>query len=68
MLKIPKHSNAKCDVLRLKGKGKAKSRDGGAGDELVKLKVLLPTQPDPELEAFLGSWKPAPSYDPRKEM
>ena len=66
MLKIPKHSNAN-DVLRLKGKG-AKRRDGGAGDELVKLKVMMPTQPDPELEAFLGSWKPASSYDPRKEM
>jgi DnaJ-class molecular chaperone len=66
MLKVPKRSNAG-DVLRLKGKG-AKRRDGGAGDELVKLKIVMPREPDPELEAFLGGWKPSSSYDPRKEM
>ena len=65
MLKIPKRSNAN-DVLRLKGKG-VKKRDG-AGDELVKLKVMMPAEPEPELEAFLGSWKPSSSYDPRREM
>ena len=65
MLKIPKRSNTG-DVLRLRGKG-VKKRDG-AGDELVKLKVMMPTEPEPELEAFLAGWKPAPTYDPRKEM
>ena len=65
MLKIPKRSNTG-DVLRLRGKG-VKKRDG-AGDELVKLKVMMPTEPEPELEAFIGRWKPSPAYDPRKEM
>ena len=65
MLKIPKRSNTG-DVLRLRGKG-VKKRDG-AGDELVKLKVMMPTEPEPELEAFLAGWKPSPIYDPRKEM
>jgi DnaJ-class molecular chaperone len=65
MLKIPKRSNTG-DVLRLRGKG-VKKRDG-AGDELVKLKVMMPTEPEPELEAFLAGWKASPSYDPRKEM
>ncbi len=65
MLKIPKRSNTG-DVLRLRGKG-VKKRNG-AGDELVKLKVMMPTEPEPELEAFLAGWKPAPTYDPRKEM
>ncbi len=65
MLKIPKRSNTG-DVLRLRGKG-VKKRDG-AGDELVRLKVVMPTEPDPELEAFLAGWKPSPIYDPRKEM
>ena len=65
MLKIPKRSNTG-DVLRLRGKG-VKRRDG-AGDELVKLKVMMPTEAEPALEAFLASWTPAPSYDPRKEM
>jgi len=65
MLKIPKRSNTG-DVLRLKGKG-VKKRDG-AGDEFVKLKVMMPTEPEPELEAFIAGWNPSPTYDPRKEM
>ena len=54
-LTVPKASNTGA-VLRLKGKGVA--RTGGQGDELVTLKVMLPTEPDPELEAFLANWKP----------
>ncbi len=65
MLKIPKRSNTG-DVLRLRGKG-VKRRDG-AGDELVKLKVTMPKEAEPELEAFLAKWTPASNYDPRKEM
>ena len=65
MLKIPKRSNTG-DMLRLRGKG-VKKRDG-AGDELVKLKVTMPTEAEPELEAFLANWKPSSNYDPRKEL
>ena len=65
MLKIPKRSSTG-DVLRLRGKG-VKTR-GGAGDERIKLKVMLPKEADPELDAFLANWSPAASYDPRKEM
>jgi DnaJ-class molecular chaperone len=65
MLKIPKRSNTG-DVLRLRGKG-VKTR-GGAGDELVRLRVMMPAEAEPELEAFLADWKPAANYDPRKEM
>ena len=65
MLKIPKRSNTG-DVLRLRGKGvKTHAR---AGDELVKLKVMMPTEAEPELDAFLADWKPSAAYDPRKEM
>ena len=65
LLKIPKGSNAGT-VLRLKGKGVA--RGDRRGDELVRLKVMMPTQPEPELEAFLSGWKPAAPYDPRQDM
>jgi DnaJ-class molecular chaperone len=65
MLRVPKRSNTG-DVLRLKGKGV--KRGNLAGDEFVKLKVIMPTEAEPELEAFLSGWKPSPSYDPRKEM
>lgn len=65
MLKVPKGSNTG-SILRLKGKGVP--RQGGHGDELVKLKVMLPSGPDPELETFLSSWKPGKNYEPRKDM
>jgi DnaJ-class molecular chaperone len=65
MLRVPKGSNTG-SILRLKGKGVP--RRGGHGDEFVKLKVMLPPEPNPELEAFLAQWAPGPSYDPRRDM
>jgi DnaJ-class molecular chaperone len=65
MLKIPKGSNTG-DTLRLRGKG-AKTRKG-AGDEFVRLKVVMPKAPDAELDSFLAGWTPPASYDPRGEM
>ncbi len=65
VLTVPKGSNTGT-VLRLKGKGAP--RKGGHGDELIKLKVMLPEGPNPELEAFLATWQPGPKYNPRKEM
>jgi DnaJ-class molecular chaperone len=65
MLSVPKGSNTGA-VLRLKGKGVP--RRGGHGDELVKLKVMLPTEPNPELEDFLSNWAPGTNYDPRRDM
>lgn len=65
MLAIPKGSNTGA-VLRLRGKGFA--RGGRLGDQLVTLKVMVPPQPNPELEAFLSTWTPGPSYNPRREM
>jgi DnaJ-class molecular chaperone len=65
LLKIPKGSNTGA-VLRLKGKGVR--RGDRRGDALVRLQVMMPTQPEPELEAFLTGWRPATRYDPRREM
>jgi len=65
ILTVPKGSNTGT-VLRLKGKGVP--RRGGHGDELVKLKVMLPSEPNPELETFLTNWAPGTSYDPRRDM
>ena len=65
MLKVPKGSNTG-SVLRLKGKGVR--RQDGHGDELVKLKVMLPAGPNPELETFLSAWAAGKSYDPRRDM
>ncbi|RBP02107.1 DnaJ-like protein [Roseiarcus fermentans] len=65
MLKIPRGSNTG-DTLRLRGKGVRTRR--GAGDELVRLKVVMPKEPDAELDSFLAGWTPKAGYDPRKEM
>lgn len=62
---VPKGSNSGT-VLRLKGKG-APKRGGGSGDQFVKLKVVLPSPPDAELEAFVSGWAKGKAFDPRKE-
>lgn len=66
LLTVPKGSNTG-SVLRLRGKG-APRPGGGHGDEFVRLKVMLPVEPEPELEAFLANWTPGPDYDPRRDM
>ena len=63
-MSVPKASNTGT-TLRLKGKG-APRRGGGSGDELVKLKVVLPKSPDPELEAFVSNWTKGQEFNPRE--
>jgi DnaJ-class molecular chaperone len=63
---VPKGSNTGT-VLRLRGKGVLR-RDGSHGDELVRLKVMLPERPDPELGAFVTKWDGGKAYDPRRDM
>lgn len=63
MLTVPPSSNTGA-VLRLKGRG---VRAGAsAGDQLVKLKIMLPSKPDADLEAFAAAWS-GKDYDPRKD-
>jgi DnaJ-class molecular chaperone len=62
---IPKGSNTGT-TLRLKGKG-APRREGGHGDQYVRLKVVLPRPPDPELEAFVAGWAKGKDFNPRAE-
>jgi DnaJ-class molecular chaperone len=51
--------------MRLRGKG-APHVGGGHGDEFVKLKVVLPKGPDPELEAFVSGWD-RKAFNPRED-
>ncbi len=62
---VPKGSNSG-DVLRLKGKGIA--RRGGAGDQRVVLRVVMPETIDAGLEEFLKGWRDAHGYDPRAAL
>jgi DnaJ-class molecular chaperone len=61
---IPKGSNTGT-IMRLKGKG-APRLGGGHGDELVKLKLVLPKGPDPELEEFVSKWD-RKAFNPRED-
>ncbi|WP_375205591.1 DnaJ C-terminal domain-containing protein [Hyphococcus sp.] len=54
---VPKNSSSGT-VLRLKGRG-APKKSGGAGDQYVKLKIVLPEGGDKELEDFVKTWKGA---------
>lgn len=64
-MSVPKGSNTG-STMRLKGKG-APRRGGGHGDQFVKLKIVLPKSPDPELEAFVSNWDKGKAFDPRED-
>lgn len=63
MLTIPRHASSGT-TLRLKGRG-APRHEGGFGDELVRLKIVLPKSPDPELDAFVAQWEKGKAHNPR---
>jgi DnaJ-class molecular chaperone len=66
MVTVPKGSNTGT-VLRLKGRGVPRA-DGGRGDAYVTLRLVLPDQPDPALEAFAAHWEAGKAQDPRAGM
>ena len=61
---VPARSNTGT-VLRLRGKGI--KTPGGAGDELVKLSVVLPDAPDASLESLIKKWTPENGADLRQK-
>ncbi len=62
---VPKGANSGT-TLRLRGKG-VPGRGGRRGDQLVRLRVVLPDPPDPELTAFVERWGPAHPYEVRRK-
>ena len=64
---VPKNSNTG-DTLRLKGRGVLDSKSKQKGDQYVRLEVVLPDEPDADLEAFLKDWQAGRDHDPRKGM
>lgn len=57
-LTIPKGATTG-QKLRLRGRGI------NGGDQQVELKVVMPPKVDPELEAFMETWRKSHDYDPR---
>ena len=65
-VKVPPGSNTG-STLRLRGKGVLSQKTKAAGDQYVKLKVVLPDPPDAELVQFMEKWSKTRSYDVRKK-
>jgi DnaJ-class molecular chaperone len=65
MVTIPKGASSG-QTLRLKGKG-LKGKRGVAGDQLIRLKIVLPKAIDEELETFMKAWREGHAYNPRAE-
>lgn len=63
---VPKSASSGT-VLRLKGRG-VQAGKGEAGDQFVKLKIMLPEGGDPELEEFVRRWKGASGEALRKRF
>ncbi len=66
-LKVPQGSNTGT-TLRLKGKGIAGPGKGERGDQLVKLKVVLPDKQDKELQDWVEKWAEKHAYDARSKL
>lgn len=70
---VPKGANTGT-TLRLKGRGVGgpnlqaddKKKDRDAGDQYVKLKIMLPETLDPALEEFVEGWEAGRNHNPRK--
>jgi DnaJ-class molecular chaperone len=62
MLKIPTGVN-NGSKLRIKGKGVKQGLE--LGNQIVKLKVMLPDKVSPELRSAVANWKGAYDYNPR---
>lgn len=65
MVTVPKGASSG-QMLRLKGKG-FKTKQGGHGDHLIRLKIVLPKAIDEELETFMKGWRERHAYNPRAE-
>jgi DnaJ-class molecular chaperone len=55
-------------VLRLRGKGLPASAEQPAGDLLATLRIVLPHEPDAELNALMRRLRDQKPYDPRSGM
>jgi DnaJ-class molecular chaperone len=65
-LKVPAGANSG-QTLRLRGKGVPAGSGKPAGDQLVKLTLVLPEKPDTALKDFAQGWDGADKQDPRRK-
>jgi DnaJ-class molecular chaperone len=66
-MKLPKGSSSG-KIFRLRGKGILNARTSRRGDQLVKIRIVLPKRIDPELSSFIKEWRKKHAYDPRENL
>jgi DnaJ-class molecular chaperone len=66
-ISVPKGASSG-QTLRLRGKGVRNAQTGATGDQLVKIKIVMPGRVDPELERFVKAWREQHAYDPRAKL
>ena len=65
-ISVPAGSNSG-HTLRLRGRGLVKP-DGERGDQYVRLVVMLPPKPDPDLADYLKRWSGERDYEVRSDL
>ncbi|WP_043645983.1 DnaJ C-terminal domain-containing protein, partial [Caenispirillum salinarum] len=55
-------------TLRLRGKGIRRGHGPGHGDQLVRLRIVLPPEVDEDLTRFMEDWRTRHPFDPRARM
>lgn len=66
-LTIPKGASSG-QMLRLRGKGVQNAQTRHTGDQLVKVKIVMPSRIDAELSDFMERWRERHAYDPRARL
>lgn len=64
-LTIPKGTSSG-KTFRLKGKG-VRPKGGAVGDQLVTVRIVMPTEIDDSLSYFFSEWRQKHSYDPGRK-
>lgn len=64
---IPKGSSSG-RIMRLKGKGAADPKTKVRGDQYVKLQIMLPSEPDADLEKAVKKWTKGKTQDVRSHI
>lgn len=66
-VKVPPHTNTDT-VLRIKNKGVPHTHTPGAGDLLIKLKIMLPDKKDHSLADTIEKWAKKNPHNPRQKL
>ncbi len=66
-LSIPQGTSSG-QVFRLRKKGIENTRTKAHGDQLIKIKIVMPSAIDPDLEAAMRDWQTRHGYDPRAKL